>query len=200
MNKKNVGDLIAYWNVEHTKADRKKHFDKILEFVKITGLDEIFDVKDVSFPCFDSKPSEMGYPATRIDLVLKTPYRNEVYRHSDTKDRLKDLSVIHLVFRKQAGVYDCNRYADEVLSMTLKCASEKTARKITNWQGWDDFVCEYAMMTNGKYYRYKCQSCSDFSGETAGDSFNYAENWDDVHNKVFDAVYRIVHKFGIGRQ
>ena len=200
MNKKNIGDIIAYWNVEHTKADRKAHLDKTVKFLEDTGLDRVFDVKDVSCPEWDNKPSLLGYPKTRIDLCLKAPYTGRVYRHSETKARVKGLSVIHLNFAKTAGVYSYERHTKEIQPMTSKRVfSEKQARAISNWKGWDDTVCECSLRTNAKYCAYKCRSWTGFDGERPGDSYNYAQNWNDVHDKAFDAVYRMVHKLGIDR-
>lgn len=196
---KNVGDLIAHWNVECKKIDRDKHFKTVKKFVEENGLDSVLEVKDVSFLDGDKLPCMLGYPKTRVDLVFKTPYINRVYRHAKTGSRLRGLTTIHLIFAKNAGVYDYNRYSDEVLRMTSKFEhSEKEAARISAWDGWDDFICECSLRTNGQLCMFAHRTWTDFSGEL-GDSFVYGSDWAGVHTRVFDGVLGIIRNFSIGR-
>lgn len=192
-----IGDIIAYWNLEHTKAARNLHMKYFKQFLKTTGLDEIMEVRDATYPygdCIDM----LGYPRTRIDLVLKEKHRQRIYRNRLTGGRVRNLTVIHLSFARNAGVYDPDKHGTEVLKLTsLNPISARDAARISRWSGWEDTVCEYTLSTDARYCRYRGRLWTGFDGARPGDSFGYAREWGEVHDKAADAVYSIVTCLGI---
>ena len=188
----NIRELIAHWNLEHEPDERKAHLDRIRGFLKETGLDQFLTARMI-------KPAELwslGWPKTRIDVHLRKPYRHRVYRHRRTGARSVDLSVIHLMFARQAGVYGFDRHVNEVHELTWECKGPEGAARISAWDGWDGTVCDYFLRTDAKHYGYRCRLPSGYGGEP-GDSFGYGPDWDDVHRQVCDALYRIVDELGL---
>ena len=149
----NVGKAVAYWNVEHTPKQRRAHLDRVNEIISLLGYGDVLEAKDVSLPDWDSKPGPLGFPATRIDVVLKPKFRGRVWRESGTRRRVKWMSVIHLTFRLCAGITDKAKLP-AVQDMVY---GEHTARKayaISKWPGWDGLVAEYGLVTNGRWCGY----------------------------------------------
>lgn len=192
-----IGDIIAYWNLEHTKAARNLHMKYFKQFLKTTGIDEIMEARDATYSygtCIDM----LGYPRTGIDLVLKEKHRQQIYRNRLTGGRVRDLTVIHLSFARNAGVYDPDKHGTEVMKLTSRNPiSARDAARISRWPGWEDTVCEYMLKTDARYCRYRGKLWTGFDGARPGDSFGYARDWGEVHDKAADAVYSIVTYLGI---
>lgn len=191
-DKVNISELIAHWNLERKPDERKAHLDRIRVFLKKTGLDQFMAARMM-------KPEELwmlGWPRTRIDVRLRKPYLHRVYRHRRTRARIANLSVIHLTFARQAGVYEYNRHMNEVHERAWACKGPKDAARISAWRGWDGTVCDYFLRTDAKHYCYRCRLPSGYAG-APGDSFGYGPDWDDVHRQVCNALYRIVDALGL---
>lgn len=182
-----IGDLIAHWNLEHTTRERQAHLDWIKAFLKQAGMDRLMTVRMLT-------PSVLwclGWPKTRIDLRLRKKYRNRVYRHRGTGSRIVGLSVIHLTFAHQAGVYDLDKHNEYVHAQQWACKGPKDAARISAWRGWEGAACEYALRTDARHICYRCRTASGYDG-SPGDSFAYGPDWSDVHGKLGDTLYRIV--------
>ena len=187
-----LGEIIAHWNLEHTDKERKAHLDWARRFLKDSGLDKFMTARL-------AKPSEcwsLGWPKTVLDLKLRKRYRNRTYRHHGSGARIVNLSVIHLMFARQAGVYGFDRHINEVHELTWECKGPEGAARISAWSGWDGTVCDYFLRTDAQHYCYRCRLPSGYGGEP-GDSFGYGPDWDDVHKQVCDALYRIVDELGL---
>lgn len=181
-----LGEIIAHWNLEHTDEERKAHLDWARQFLKKSGLDRFMTARMV-------KPSELwclGWPKTRIDLRLRKRYLNRIYRHRGTGARITGLSVIHIWFTRDAGVYDFDRAQNEVHPMTDKCKGPTDAARISAWKGWDGTVCDYTLRTDARHICYKCRVASGYAGNS-GDSFKYGPDFDDIHRRLGDVLYRI---------
>lgn len=191
-NEHRIGDIIAHWNVEHTPEERREHLCWANNFLKKTGFDRMMQAK-LTRPivCWF-----LGYPHTGLDIVLKKPYQNRVYRDWKTRARIVNLSVFHLCFSRTVGVYDFDRAQTEVASLTSNCKSAADAARISSWKGWEGSVCECTMRTDARYYGYRCRNCSGYDGDP-GDSFIYGEDWDFVHSKVADVLCKIVNRLGL---
>ena len=186
-DKHGMGDIIAHWNLEHTPAERKSHLDWAQKFLEASGLDRFMTARA-------RKPSELwslGWPKTRIDLRLRKPYCGRTYRHRGTGDRITGLSVIHLTFAHQAGVYDLAKHYDEVRRMTGACAGAAQAAEISAWKGWEGTVCEYSLRTDARHIAYRCRTASGYDGNP-GDAFGYGPDWEDAHGQLEKALYTMV--------
>lgn len=187
-----LGDIIAHWNVEHTPEERHAHLRWAQGFLKETGLDRMMQAKL-------TRPSVcwlLGYPHTGLDIVLKEPYRNRVYRDRKTRARIVNLSVFHLSFARTVGVYDFNTAQNEVSRMIGSCKSAADAARISAWEGWEGSVCECTLRTDARSYGYRCRNYSGYDGDP-GDSFTYGADWESVHSEVAGALYRIVDRLGL---
>ena len=187
-----LGEIIAHWNVEHKPDERLAHLRWAQSFLKETGLNRMLQAK-LTRPrvCWS-----LGYPHTGVDIVLKKPYQNRVYRDWKTRARIVNLSVFHLWFARTVGVYDFDRYKTEVVSLTSSCKSAADAARISAWKGWEGSVCECTMRTDARSYGYRCRNYSGYDGDP-GDSFNYGADWAFVHGKIAEALYRIVDRLGL---
>lgn len=186
-DKHELGEIIAHWNLEHTPAERKYHLDWAQKFLEVSGLDRFMTARA-------RRPSELwtlGWPRTRIDLRLRKPYCGRTYRHRGTGDRIAGLSVIHLTFAHQAGVYDHDKHGDEVRRMTGACAGAGQAAEISAWKGWEGTVCEYSLRTDARHIAYRCRTASGYDGNP-GDAFGYGPDWEDVHGQLEKALYAMV--------
>lgn len=189
-----LGKIIAHWNLEHSSKERKAHLDWANGFLKEAGLEKYMTAQ-LKNPIGSWT---LGWPKTVVDLKLRKKYCGKIYRHMRTKGRVAGLSVIHLTFARQAGVFDFNRAMNEVHLMTDKCEGAKDAARISAWKGWDGTVCEYCLCTDAKYYEYRSRNCSGYSGGW-DNSFKYGPDWDDVHRRLGDVLYRIVDDLGLRR-
>lgn len=189
-----LGKIIAHWNLEHSDEERKAHLDWANGFLKEAGLGKFMTAQL-------KKPSELwslGWPKTVVDLKLRRKYCGRTYRHRGTGARVVNLSVIHLTFARQAGVYDYDRAMTKVHPMTDKCEGEKDAARISAWKGWEGTVCDCTLRTDAKHYCYRCRLPSGYDGNP-GDSFNYGPDFDDIHKQLGDIIYRIVDDLGLRR-
>ncbi len=164
-----LGEIIAHWNVEHKPDERMAHLRWAQSFLKETGLGRMLQAK-LTRPrvCWS-----LGYPHTGVDIVLKKPYQNRVYRDWKTRARIVNLSVFHLWFERTVGVYDFNRAQTEVASMTSNCKSAADAARISAWKGWEGSVCECTLRTDARSYGYRCRNYSGYDGYLHGDGFYY---------------------------
>lgn len=186
-NRHGLGDIIAHWNLEHTPAERKCHLDWVQKFLEASGLDRFMTARA-------RKPSELwtlGWPRTRIDLRLRKPYCGRTYRHRGTGDRITGLSVIHLTFAHQAGVYDHDKHCGEVSRITGECTGAEQADEISAWKGWEGTVCEYSLRTDARHIAYRCRTASGYCGNP-GDAFGYGPDWEDVHGQLENVLYTMV--------
>ena len=192
--KENVDKIIAYWQIEHTKADRKKHLDFVKKLVKENNLENIVEIEDVTFKDkILSQTTSLGFPATRIDLKLKDAYRNKIWR-TQNWSRVKDLSVVHLIFRKDVGVYDPQKHTEisDKISAYMKpgenTLTESQAKKISAWKDWENECVSFRICTNGREAEYKCRNWSGYEGPH---HFDYDETWDELQPVISDSVYRL---------
>ena len=186
-NNHGLGELIAHWNLEHTPAERKCHLDWAQKFLEASGLDRFMTARA-------RRPSELwslGWPKTRIDLRLRKPYCGRTYRHRGTGARIAGLSVIHLTFAHQAGIYDIGKHYDEVHRMTRECTGAEQAAEISSWKGWEGTVCEYSLRTDARHTAYRCRIASGYAGNT-GDAFGYGPDWEDVHRQLEQVLHTMV--------
>ena len=182
-----LGEIVAHWNLEHTDKERKAHLDWARRFLKESGLDRFMTARL-------AKPSEcwiLGWPHTSLDLKLRKRYCNRTYRHRGSGARIIGLSVFHIWFTRCAGVYDFNKHNEDVHAQTLKCKGPKDAARISAWKGWEGEVCDYTLRTNARYIGYRCRHASGYDGDS-GDSFKYGPDFNDIHTRLGDVIYRIV--------
>lgn len=189
-----LGEIIAHWNLEHTDKERQAHLNWANAFLKESGLDRFMTAQM-------KKPSELwvlGWPKTQIDLKLRKRYLNRTYRHRGSGARIVGLSVIHLTFARQAGVYELGKHTNEVHAQTWSCKGPKDAARISAWKGWEGTVCDCTLRTDAKHYCYRCRLPSGYDGNP-GDSFNYGPDFDDIHKRLGDILYRIVDDLQLRR-
>lgn len=196
----NINKAVAYWNVEHTKRERAAHLREVQEIIKLIGYQDILSAEDVSMPDWDNKPGTLGFPATRIDVKLAPQYLGKVWRENGTRARVKNLSVIHLTFRLNAGVEDGSPKLDEVSRMKAGCHTVAEALKINNWPGWEGKVAEYSMVTDGKWCGYRRRNWCGYDGRgDLGDSFGYSESFDGLRSQLATMFWHIVEGLGMRR-
>lgn len=174
-----LGEIIAHWNLEHTDKERKAHLDWARRFLKESGLDRFMTARL-------AKPSvcwALGWPSTVLDLKLRKRYLNRTYRHRGSGARIVNLSVIHVTFRRAAGVYEYNKHNEDVYERTLKCKGPKDAARISAWKDWEGECYEYSLRTDARCIKYKCRLASRYDGNR-GDSFHYGPDWDNVHGQL----------------
>lgn len=197
----NINKAVAYWNVEHTKRERAAHLREVQEIIKLLGYEDILSAEDVSLPDWDSKPSGMlGFPATRIDVKLAPQYLGKVWRENGTCARVKCLSVIHLVFRLNAGVEDGSPKLDKRPVMKPGDHSVAKALKISRWPGWESTVAEYSMTTDGKQCGYRRRSWYGYCGRgDLGDAFGFSETFDGLRSQLATVFRHVVEGLGMTR-
>lgn len=193
-----IKKAVAYWNVEHTPEQRKAHLDQVNEIISLLGYDDVLDAKDVSLPDWDNKPDSLGFPATRIDVVLKPNFRGHVWREAGTGGRVKWLTTLHLTFRLNAGVEDGSPKLKRAKTIRRTPASVEDALKISRWRGWDGTVAEYSMVTDGEWCAKGCRTWCGYNGRNdLGDSFGFAETFDGLRSQLATMFRHVVEGLGM---
>ena len=196
----NIGKAVAYWNVEHTPEQRRAHLDQVNEIISLLGYGDVLDAKDVSLPDWDNKPGSLGFPATRIDVVLKPKFRGRVWREAGTGGRVKWLTTLHLTFRLNAGVEDGSPKLERAKTIRRSPASVEDALKISRWRGWDGKVAEYSMVTDGKWCAKGRRTWCGYDGRNdLGDSFGFSESFDGLRSQLATMFRHIVEGLGMKR-
>jgi len=199
MSKESVGNIIAYWNVEHTVVERDAHLLRVQEIIQLLGYQKILKAKDVSFPKWDSKPDSLGFPATRIDVTLAPRFRGRTWREAGTNGTVKNLNVIHLAFRKNAGVYGMEN-AEKAKKVKDRVTTEEEALKVNEWKGWQGYSCEFTLCTDAKWRAYRHRNWCGYDGRNdLGDSFGYDSTWSGLRSQLATALRHIVEGLGISR-
>ena len=194
-----VSKAVAYWNVEHTPAERKAHLDQVNELISLLGYGDVLEAKDVSLPDWDDKPGPLGFPATRIDVSLKPGYRGRVWREAGMGGRVKWLTTIHLAFQLNAGVADGSPKLEKIKAMKNGVRTVEDALKVNRWSGWDGKVAEYTMVTDGQWYGKRCRKWSGwYNGRNdLGDSFGFADSFDGLKSQLAAMFRHVVEGLGM---
>ena len=195
-----VSKAVAYWNVEHTPEQRKAHLDRVNEIISLLGYGDALEAKDVSLPDWDCKPSSLGFPSTRIDVSLKPKYRGRVWREAGTGGRVKWLTTLHLRFCLNAGVNGDSPRLAESRAMRASSPTVEEAEKISRWRGWEGRVAEYSMVTDGKWCAKGRRTWTGYDGRNdLGDSFGFAESFDDLKSQIAATFRHVVEGLGMKR-
>lgn len=194
--KKNIDNIMAYWNVEIKRSDIisfiedvKKHlirFNIPFKSVKAKTYNKnnrlVRYSSDTNFDG-DIARSGLGWKPVIIDITLKRPVVNTRNRHD--KSMITSLNHIYLRFANELGVYtaDDKSKIDNMINeeFSRDTDSLNAARSVTKSKLWKGSVYAVSVRTDGKCRPYRRHVIEQYQPALP---YVYAENYNKLVDKM----------------